>query len=79
VTKDPKSSNPELAQVETQSGTQLQPRPTTGEHTASDAPAITMPANYVPFTSQAELGHYLMKQYHIRTANELSSCEVCHR
>jgi hypothetical protein len=42
-------------------------------------PTVTMPVNYVKFSSQAELGHYLQKQYHIRTANELSSCEVCHR
>jgi len=31
------------------------------------------------FTSQAELGRYLTAQYHIRTANELASCETCHR
>jgi hypothetical protein len=80
VTKDPAGANPQVAQVDVQSGTHLQPHPTTGEgQTASDAPAITMPVNYLKFTNQAELGHYLQKQYHIRTANELSSCEVCHR
>jgi hypothetical protein len=80
VTTDPKNQNPELAQVDTQSGTHLQPHPTAGEgQTVSDAPVIAMPVNYVSFTSQQDLGHYLMKQYHIRTANELSSCEVCHR
>jgi len=31
------------------------------------------------FTSQEELGKYLTQQYHIRTPNELSSCETCHR
>ena len=31
------------------------------------------------FTSQADLGRFLTQQYHIRSANELSSCEVCHR
>jgi Cytochrome c3 len=31
------------------------------------------------FTSQEELGKYLTRQYHIRTPNELSSCETCHR
>jgi len=48
----------------------------------SDAPAMTAmsPAvSYQRFTSQADLGHFLMDKYHIRTANELSSCEVCHR
>ncbi len=80
VTQDPSNANPLLAQVDVQSGTHLQPHPTTGEgQTVSDAPVIAMPINYIRFTSQAELGHYLQKQYHIRTANELSSCEVCHR
>jgi hypothetical protein len=80
VTKDPANSNPLLAQVDVQSGTHLQPHPRAGEgQTVSDAPVIAMPVSYVKFTSQAELGHYLQKQYHIRTANELSSCEVCHR
>lgn len=47
--------------------------------TDSDVPVIRMPASYQKFTSQDDLGHFLLKQYHIRTANELSSCEVCHR
>jgi hypothetical protein len=80
VTKDPTNANPELAQLDTQSGTNLQPHATAGEgQTVSDAPVIAMPASYVKFTRQIDLGHYLTQQYHIRTANELSSCEVCHR
>jgi hypothetical protein len=49
--------------------------------TASDVPpfGIAMPASYQKFTSQMDLGRYLTTQYHIRTANELSSCETCHR
>ena len=49
--------------------------------TASDVASvgIALPASYQMFTSQAELGKYLTGKYHIRTANELSSCEVCHR
>jgi len=31
------------------------------------------------FTSQDELGIFLVKHYKIRTPNELASCEVCHR
>jgi len=63
-----------------QSGTDLQPHPTTGEgQTVSDAPVMAIPASYTKYTSQAELGKFLTAQYHIRTANELSSCEVCHR
>ena len=38
-----------------------------------------MPASYQKFTSQDELGKYLTAQYHIRTPNELASCETCHR
>ena len=40
-----------------------------------------MPASlsYTKFTSQDALGMYLVKQYNIRSAHELSSCEVCHR
>jgi hypothetical protein len=34
---------------------------------------------YQKFTSQAELGKFLTVQYHIRTPQELTSCEVCHR
>jgi hypothetical protein len=42
----------------------------TGESTALE---------YKKFTSQMELGHFLEKNYHIRTPRELTSCEVCHR
>ncbi len=87
VTKDPTNSNPELAQLDkptgmsnAQSGTNLQPHPGAGEGlTVSDAPMIAMPASYQKFTSQDDLGRYLTQKYHIRTANELASCEVCHR
>jgi hypothetical protein len=58
----------------------MQPRATAGEgQTVSDMPQIALPASYQKFTSQGDLGRYLTAQYHIRTANELSSCEVCHR
>jgi hypothetical protein len=94
VTKDPTNDNPQLAQLDKDlstrplglgkespgSGTALQPHPMDGEgETVSDMPQVAMPASYQKFTSQIDLGHYLQKQYHIRTANELSSCEVCHR
>jgi hypothetical protein len=47
----------------------------------SDAPAMAIPATvqYVKYTDQASLGKYLTQQYHIRTPQELSSCETCHR
>jgi len=41
--------------------------------------ALPAPVSYQKFTGQMELGHFLEKQYHIRTPRELTSCEVCHR
>ena len=93
TTKDPSGNNPQVAFLQlvqrqpggdgkTQSGTQLQPRPTEGDSkTYSDVPPASMPlpVSYRKFESQGELGKYLTAQYHIRTANELASCEVCHR
>jgi hypothetical protein len=62
------------------SGTSLQPHPRDGEGaTLSDVPVTAVAGSYKQFTNQTDLGHYLMDQYHIRMANELSSCEVCHR
>jgi hypothetical protein len=56
------------------------PYPNDGKgQTVSDVPQMAMPASYQTFTSQEDLGAYLTKAYHIRSANELSSCEVCHR
>jgi hypothetical protein len=34
---------------------------------------------YHKFTSQNELGHFLLNQYKIRPPKDLASCEVCHR
>jgi hypothetical protein len=93
TTTDPAAGGPEVAmmQLETptpagqgrpQSGTNMQPHPNSGEgQTASDvAPmGIVMPASYQKFTSQIDLGKYLTSQYHIRTPEQLSSCETCHR
>ena len=47
----------------------------------SDTATGVLPAHptYQRFTSQDELGSFLFKHYHIRSARELSSCEVCHR
>ena len=89
TTTDPGTGqNPQMAQAEPptpigqskpQSGTNLQPHPLAEPGSVSDVPVIAMPANYQKFTNQTDLGHYLMEQYHIRSANELSSCETCHR
>jgi hypothetical protein len=94
TTTDPSGKGPEVAMMQptggattkdmtnAQSGTMSDTRPRNGAgETVSDVPplGITMPANYEKFTNQMELGNYLTAQYHIRTANELSSCETCHR
>jgi hypothetical protein len=69
-----------LAQELPGSGTRLQPHPLTGEGaTMSDSPVVLTAASYQKFTSQMDLGRFLTDKYHIRTATELSSCEVCHR
>jgi hypothetical protein len=48
---------------------------------AGDVAAVPMPAapNYVKFTSQMDMGHFLVDHYKIRTPKDLASCEVCHR
>jgi hypothetical protein len=75
ITADP-AQNPEMAAMQApEMG--LSPGKAA---TASDAPpAIAIPAKYEKFTSQQQLGQFLLVQYHVRTPNELSSCEVCHR
>jgi hypothetical protein len=47
----------------------------------SDAGAMGMSSSIAvrKFTSQDELGHFLVDHYKIRTPKELTSCEVCHR
>jgi hypothetical protein len=73
TTQNPSGSNPELAQatVPALPGTTAMP--------IAEGSAIALPVGYQKFTNQIDLGHYLMDKYHIRNANELSSCEVCHR
>jgi hypothetical protein len=68
-----KPGDPEFAMFQTQADSH--------GPSVSDAPPNVIPASasYETFTSQEDLGKYLTKQYHIRTPNELSSCEVCHR
>jgi hypothetical protein len=73
VTKDPGAAGPEVASLDL---------PALGARgLASDVAAAKMPASltYRKFTSQEALGHFLEKQYNIRTPRELTSCEVCHR
>jgi hypothetical protein len=47
----------------------------------ADVNPATLPVTpvYQKFTSQQDLGLFLVKNYKIRTPRELTSCEVCHR
>ncbi|HEY6490130.1 MAG: cytochrome c3 family protein [Terracidiphilus sp.] len=51
----------------------------TGESGSSMASSERERLPVQKFTSQMDLGHFLEKQYHIRTPKDLTSCEVCHR
>ncbi len=65
-----------------QSGPNLdqEPRPINGSgQSVSNVPIIRMPASYQKFTDQNALGAYLVDKYHIRSPNQISSCETCHR
>ena len=76
VTKEPSGEGPEVASL------QLPLKGTIGTSgLAGDVAAATMPAAPVfkKFTSQEDLGHFLVDRYKIRTPKELTSCEVCHR
>ena len=73
TTTDPSGNGPEVAM--------MQMNTEANGPTSSDVPplGIVMPASYQKFTSQMDLGKYLTAQYHIRTPQQLSSCETCHR
>jgi hypothetical protein len=76
VTKDPSGEGPEVASL------QLPLRGAIGTSgLAGDVAAATLPVAPVfkKFTSQDDLGHFLVDRYKIRTPKELTSCEVCHR
>jgi hypothetical protein len=73
VAKDPSGAGAEVASLQ---------MPSLGAHgLAGDGSAAALPAVpvYKKFTSQDELGHFLVDHYKIRTPKELTSCEVCHR
>ena len=77
VTKDPSGAGPQMAALQEGSPTSSpEAKAPTGDVKSSMVP---LPANYEKFTSQDQLGHFLLKRYKIRTPYELTSCEVCHR
>jgi hypothetical protein len=70
TTKDPSESGPQIALLQGVVST-----------SATDviSRGIPVPPVYQKFESQDELGHFLVRQYKIRTPRDLTSCEVCHR
>ena len=73
TTKDPARAGVEVASLDL---------PAAGARgLAGDVAAVGMPVmpKYEKFTSQDELGNFLVDHYKIRTPKELTSCEVCHR
>ena len=68
--KDPAANPQVLAELMRPAGTQGASAP------VSDSAAK---AGYRRFTSQDELGRFLVEHYKIRTPRDLTSCEVCHR
>jgi hypothetical protein len=73
TTKDPAGSGAEIALLQL---------PASGAHgPAAEVNGGSLPASpsYKKFTSQDELGHFLLDHYKIRTPKDLTSCEVCHR
>jgi hypothetical protein len=71
VTKEP--SGPVVALL------QMPPGSGHGEAAEVTASALAAVPSYMKFTSQDELGRFLLDHYKIRTPKDLASCEVCHR
>ena len=79
VTKDPAGSSGEIASLQVPA--LLPTAALAGDADPGMAP-LSPPAShaaYQKFTSQDELGHFLVDHYKIRTPKDLASCEVCHR
>jgi ferredoxin len=71
VTKDPSQAGVEVAALQ---------MPMEGAAGLSgDVAQMPVAPVYKKFTSQDELGSFLVAHYKIRTPKDLTSCEVCHR
>ena len=79
TTKDPAAASPQLASLN--APVLLQKAALVSDSDPGMA-ALNQPMSqvqYHKFTSQDELGHFLLDQYKIRPPKDLASCEVCHR
>ena len=70
TTQDPTRAGPEEALLEMPGGS-----------TAAAVPAASAPAtpNYQKFTSQDQLGQFLLVHYKIKSPRLITSCDTCHR
>jgi cytochrome c7-like protein len=75
VTKDPSKSGTEVASLNVPGLPGVHPQ----MEGAAGGAMLPVQLSYTKFTSQRDLGRYLIDHYKIRKPNELSSCEVCHR
>ena len=73
TTKDPTGAGTDVAS--------LTLPPSGAQGPVSDVSAATLPAApaYKKFTSQDELGRFLLVHYKIKTPKDLASCDTCHR
>ena len=79
TTKDPATGGQQLASLNLPA---VAPKAALVSDSATGMAALNQPmsaAQFHKFTSQDELGHFLLKQYKIRPPSDLASCEVCHR
>ena len=79
TTKDPASAPQQLASL---NAPVLMQKAALVSDSDTGMAALNQPmgqVQYHKFTSQDELGHFLVNQYKIRPPNDLASCEVCHR
>ena len=79
TTKDPASAPQQLASL---SAPVLLQKAALVSDSDTGMAALNQPmgqVQYHKFTSQDELGHFLVDQYKIRPPKDLASCEVCHR
>jgi hypothetical protein len=74
VTKDPGESAEALASITPPALLGAVPAPV-----SDSLNQYAMKVEYKKFTSQDEMGHFLVDHYKIRTPKDLASCEVCHR
>jgi hypothetical protein len=83
TTTDPKGegATSQVAMLQLPAGSEMQTRPAANAPKGDTAPAPGAPAvlNFQKFTSQDQLGLFLVDHYKIRNTRDLMSCEVCHR